>query len=413
MTMGPRRCRFCHAGLEVTFADLGVTPLSNSYVTKDDIENGRDPSYPLHVRVCGTCFLVQADEAVRHADIFSEDYTYFSSYATTWVAHAKRYQEEMTARFDLGHTSRVVEVASNDGYLLQHFVAAGIPVLGIEPTAGTARAAIAKGVPTRIDYFNREMGQRLALEGLAADLTAANNVLAHVPDILDFTQGFTEILKPHGVATFEFPHLLNLIRDVQFDTIYHEHYSYLSLFAVEAIFARAGLRVFDVEELPTHGGSLRVFACRGDARHTETAEVAGVRAAERAARLDSLDGYRGFQAKIQRSCQSFRTFLTRVRAEGRTVAAYGAAAKGNTFFNVCGVTAADIPLIADKSHAKQGKFLPGSHIPIVSPDALEAKRPDYLVIVPWNLIDEIKDQLADLSEKGTRFVVAIPETRIV
>jgi SAM-dependent methyltransferase len=413
MTDAAKSCRFCAAPLTETFADLGATPLSNAYVTRADIAAGRDRAYPLHVRVCGSCFLVQADEVVGHSDIFDESYMYFSSYATTWVAHAKRYQEAMTVRFGLGAQSRVVEVASNDGYLLQHFVAAGIPVLGVEPTASTANAAIAKGIATRIEYFGSRTGRALAAEGLSADLTAANNVLAHVPDILDFVRGFAEILKPEGVATFEFPHLLNLIRLVQFDTIYHEHYSYLSLLTVETIFARAGLRVFDVEEHPTHGGSLRVFACRPDARHATSASVAAVREKERSAALDRPDGYRGFQPRIEVCGQSFRAFLAKARAEGKSVAAYGAAAKGNTFFNVFGITAADIPMIGDRSHAKQGKFLPGSHIPIVSPEVLEAAVPDYLVVVPWNLIDEIREQFAGLARGGTKFVTAIPETRVV
>ncbi len=382
-------------------------------MTRADIEAGRDRAYPLHVRVCGTCFLVQADEVVSHADIFGESYMYFSSYATTWVAHAKRYQEAMTARFGLGAQSRVVEVASNDGYLLQHFVAAGIPVLGVEPTAGTQKPPSRKACRRGSTISVRRSRKSLASEGFAADLTAANNVLAHVPDILDFARGFAEILKPEGVATFEFPHLLNLIRLVQFDTIYHEHYSYLSLLAVEAIFARAGLRVFDVE-------SFRRTAARCASSHAEKARAMArrrrsqrLRAMERAAQLDKLEGYRGFQPRIEACGKSFRAFLAKAKAQGKSVAAYGAAAKGNTFFNVFGITAADIPMIGDRSHAKQGKFLPGSHIPIVSPDALEAAKPDYLIVVPWNLIDEIREQFADLGRGGTRFVTAIPDTRVV
>lgn len=414
MTMtSTRTCRFCGEPLIDEFADLGTTPLSNAFVSEADVAAGRDKAYPLKVHVCGSCFLVQADEVVSHADIFDADYTYFSSYSDSWVAHAKRYAQAMAARFGLDASSRVVEVASNDGYLLQHFVAMGVPVLGVEPTEGTAKAAIARGVPTRIAYFGRQTARKLAAEGIRADLTAANNVLAHVPDILDFAAGFAEILKPEGVATFEFPHVLNLIEQVQFDTIYHEHYSYLSLLAVETIFDKAGLRVFDVEDLPTHGGSLRVFACRKEAGHRETPAVARVRAAESAAGLDRLSGYTGFQARIEASCASFRAFLDTARSEGKTVAAYGAAAKGNTFFNVCGVTADDIAMIADRSHAKQGKLLPGSHVPVVSPEALVAARPDYVVIVPWNLADEIRAQLADMEAAGTRFVIAIPETRIL
>ncbi|MBA5778538.1 class I SAM-dependent methyltransferase [Stappia sp. F7233] len=413
MTDDNCKCRFCGSRLETVFADLGSTPLSNSYVTRADIEAGRDRSYPLVVRVCEVCFLVQADEVVRHAEIFDADYTYFSSYSDSWVAHAGRYARAMTERYGLTSSSLVAEVASNDGYLLQHFHAAGVPVLGIEPTASTANAAIARGIPTRIEYFGNVFGRQLAEEGLQADLIAANNVLAHVPDILDFSAGFRELLKEDGVATFEFPHILNLIRDVQFDTIYHEHFSYLGLLTIERIFKRAGLRVFDVEELPTHGGSLRLFACRLEARHGETPAVEAMRAKEREAKLDSIGGYAGFPARIENCLASFRRFLTDVRAAGKTVAAYGAAAKGNTFFNVCGVTAADIPLIADRSHAKQGKFLPGSHIPIVSPESLIETRPDYVVIVPWNLASEVRSQLKVLEGSGTRFVTAIPETRVL
>lgn len=406
-------CRFCGTPLATVFADLGETPLSNSYVTAEDIEAGRDRSYPLVVRVCSCCHLVQADEVVAHSEIFDEDYTYFSSYSDSWVAHARVYAELMTARFGLEAGSRVVEVASNDGYLLQHFVAAGIPVLGVEPTASTARAAIEKGIDTRIAYFGEAYGRQLAQEGIAADLTAANNVLAHVPDIADFVRGFAEVLKPEGVATFEFPHLLNLIRLIEFDTIYHEHYSYLSLLTVQKVFKAAGLRVFDVEKLSTHGGSLRVFACRDGAGHDETPAVAALLEEESAAGLYKMAAYEGYQERIRTCCAEFRAFLDTARAEGKTVAAYGAAAKGNTFFNVCGVSADDVVLIADRSHAKQGKFLPGSHIPVVAPDRLMELAPDYVVIVPWNLADEIREQLSQLEAGGTRFVTAIPGTRIL
>jgi SAM-dependent methyltransferase len=408
-----RACRFCDTRLETTFADLGETPLSNAYVTREDIENGRDRAYPLVVRVCPKCHLVQADEVVQHSDIFDAHYTYFSSYSDSWVAHAGNYAYAMTTRFGLDGSSRVVEVASNDGYLLQHFVADGIPVLGVEPTTSTAKAALSKGIDTRIAYFGEAYGRQLVEEGIRADLTAANNVLAHVPDIADFVRGFTEVLKPEGVATFEFPHLLNLIRMVEFDTIYHEHYSYLSLLVVERIFVACGLKVFDVEKLSTHGGSLRVFASRDGAPHARRPAVDTVLAEERAAGLDTVDGYAGFQERIEASCASFRTFLKAAHGEGKTVAAYGAAAKGNTFFNVCGVTNDDIKLIADRSHAKQGKYLPGSHIPIVAPERLIELQPDYVVIVPWNLTDEIRAQMSVLEERGTRFVIAIPETKLL
>jgi SAM-dependent methyltransferase len=405
-------CRFCGAPLTTTFVDLGETPLANSYLSEADVAAGRDRRYPLHARVCGDCFLVQVDEPVRPEAIFS-DYAYFSSFAKSWVEHARRYAEAMIARFGLGPRSLVVEIASNDGYLLQHFLAAGVPVLGVEPAANVAAAALAKGVPTEVAFFGRETAARLAARGVAADLVAANNVLAHVPDIRDFLAGFPPILAPNGVATFEFPHLLNLIRETQFDTIYHEHFSYLSLIAVERIFAATGLRAFDVEELTTHGGSLRLFACRADAAHRETPRLDELRAKERAAGLDSLDAYRGFAPRVEAVKRSFLAFLERARSEGKTVAAYGAAAKGNTFLNVCGVTQADISAVFDRSTAKQGKLLPGSHIPILPPERIGEIKPDYLVVLPWNLIAEIKADMAVIAEWGGRFVTAVPETRVI
>jgi SAM-dependent methyltransferase len=406
------RCRFCGAPLTTTFVDLGETPLANSYVSEGDAAAGRDRRYPLHARVCGECFLVQVDEPVRPEAIFS-DYAYFSSFSASWVDHARRYAEAMIARFRLGPQSLVVEIASNDGYLLQHFHAAGIPVLGVEPAANVAPAAIAKGVPTEVAFFGRATAERLARRGVRADLVAANNVLAHVPDIRDFVAGFALILAPDGVATFEFPHLLNLIRQTQFDTIYHEHFSYLSLVAVEKIFAATGLRAFDVEELPTHGGSLRLFACRADAAHRETPRLADLRAKEREAGLDSLDAYRGFAPRVEAVKRSFLAFLARARAEGKSVAAYGAAAKGNTFLAVCGVGKSDIVCVFDRSTAKQGKLLPGSHIPILAPERVGDIKPDYLVVLPWNLIEEIKAQMGFIAQWGGRFVTAVPETRVL
>jgi SAM-dependent methyltransferase len=405
-------CRFCGAPLTTTFVDLGETPLANSYVTPDEIAAGRDRRYPLHARVCGECFLVQVDEPVRAEAIFA-DYAYFSSFSASWVEHARRYAEAMTARFRLGRQSLVVEIASNDGYLLQHFHAAGIPVLGVEPAANIAPAAIAKGVPTEVAFFGRATAERLNQRGVAADLMAANNVLAHVPDIRDFVTGFAMLLKPDGVATFEFPHLLNLIRETQFDTIYHEHFSYLSLVAIETIFAATGLRAFDVEEIPTHGGSLRLFACRADAPHRETGRLADLRAKEREAGLDRLDAYRGFAPRVETVKRSFLAFLAQARAEGKSVAAYGAAAKGNTFLNVCGVTKANIGWAFDRSTAKQGKLLPGSHIPVLAPEGIGEIRPDYLIVLPWNLIDEIKADMGFIVQWGGRFVIGVPETRVL
>lgn len=404
-------CRFCGAQLRKTFVDLGETPLANSYVTAEDVTAGRDRRYPLHVRVCGECFLVQADEPVRPDAIFS-DYAYFSSYSESWVEHARRYAEAMRARFRLGPQSQVVEVASNDGYLLQHFVAAGVPALGVEPAVNVAAAAVARGVPTEVAFFGVEPAERLAARGFRADLTAANNVLAHVPDLRDFAAGFAILLKDEGVSTFEFPHLLNLIRETQFDTIYHEHFSYLSLTSVERVFAAVGLRVFDVERLPTHGGSLRLLACRVGASYVETDALRALRAEERGAGLDTLGGYAGFPARVEAAKSSFLAFLAGARAEGKRIAAYGAAAKGNTFLNVCGVTVADIEAVFDRSAAKQGKLLPGSHIPVLAPERIGDIKPDYLVVLPWNLIDEVSAQMRGISDWGGRFVTAIPETRI-
>lgn len=404
-------CRFCGAPLKHDFVDLGSTPLANSYLTADEIARGLDKAYPLRARVCEACFLVQVDAPVSAQAIFS-DYAYFSSYSDSWVKHALHYAEKMIERFQLGSPSLVVEVASNDGYLLQHFAARGVPVLGVEPAANVAEAARAKGVPTEVAFFSRDTARALAARGYVADLIVANNVLAHVPDIRDFVAGFSVLLKPEGVATFEFPHLLNLIRELQFDTIYHEHFSYLSLLAVEHVLAACGLAAFDVEELPTHGGSLRLYVQRQGARRAETPRLAVVREAEHAARLDRLEGYAGFAASVEKVKASFLDFLAYVKAEGKTAVAYGAAAKGNTFLNVCGVTAKDIPVVYDRSAAKQGRFLPGSHIPIRAPETISETRPDYVVILPWNLREELVEQLAEIRQWGGRFVTAVPEARI-
>jgi SAM-dependent methyltransferase len=407
------RCRFCATPLGAPLIDLGAQPIANANLTPGT--EASEQRFPLVVRTCPECLLVQADHSIPADAMFTEDYAYFSSYSTSWVAHAKRYAEAMIARFALGQESLVAEVASNDGYLLQHFKAVGIPVLGIEPTRNTAEAALARGIPTEIDFFGEALAQRLAATWRGADLIAANNVLAHVPDIRDFVSGFASLLKPEGVATFEFPHLLNMIGRVQFDTIYHEHYSYLSLHAVRAIFAACGLRVFDTEKLETHGGSLRVFACRAEASHAELPAVSATLAAERAAGIDRADSaaYAGFAAKAEHARASFIAFLAKAKAEGKRVCGYGAAAKGNTFLNYCGASAADIRMVADASHAKQGKLMPGTHIPIVSPEALLAAKPDYVVILPWNLATEIAGQMAGIRAHGGAFVIAIPETVIL
>ena len=402
-------CRYCSTHLTLDFADLGATPLANSYLSQTSQAIAAERSFPLHVMACPECRLVQTTETIPADAIFDHDYAYLSSYSDSWVAHAKRYAQEMTARFGLGSGSLVAEVASNDGYLLQHFVSAGIPVLGIEPAGHAAELAEAKGVATHVAFFNRATAEAL---GRQADLIAANNVLAHVPDIRDFAAGFPVLLAPQGVLTFEFPHLLNLIRQVQFDTIYHEHCSYLSLLFVERLLQDAGLRVFDVQELPTHGGSLRVFACHQSAAHSIGDGLAKVRADEASAGLQGDAVYQNFASRIGGVCDGFKAFLDKARADGKSVAAYGAAAKGNTFLNVCKVGADQIDFVVDRNPEKQGRLLPGSHIPVLAPDALRDRRPDYVVILPWNLGSEISQDHAYIAEWGGLFVTAVPEMKI-
>jgi SAM-dependent methyltransferase len=397
--------------LTETFVDLGAMPLANSFITANEIAGER--RYPLHVRVCPSCLLVQADHSVPPDAIFSADYAYFSSYADTWVEHARQYADAIIERYTLGPGSLVVEIASNDGYLLQHFKNRGVPVLGVEPAANVADAARAKGIPTEVTFFGRASAARLAAAGHRADLMAANNVLAHVPDIRDFVGGFALLLKPEGVVTFEFPHLFNLIRQTQFDTIYHEHYSYLSLFTVEHILEAAGLKAIDVEELPTHGGSLRLYAAKRTSTHAESARLDEVRNKEREAHLDRPEGYRGFSDRVQAARASFLSFLANARRQGKRVAAYGAAAKGNTFLNYCGVTASDVACVFDRSVAKQGKLSPGSHIPVLAPQKLADVKPDFLIILPWNLADEVQRTNAALRTWGGRFVIGIPQTRVL
>ena len=406
-------CRFCRAPLARTFLDLGLQPLANSYLTPEQLAAGSEPVFPLHTKVCDACFLVQADHEVPAEAIFDADYAYFSSFSPGWVEHARRYAEAMTERFGLGRGSLVVEIASNDGYLLKHFMAKDIPVLGIEPTANTAEAARAIGVRTDVVFFNAETGQALAARGDLADLMAANNVLAHVPDLNAFVGGFRHVLKPQGVLTFEFPHLLNLIEKVQFDTIYHEHYSYLSLLAVEQVLGAHGLRVFDAELLPTHGGSLRLFCCHQASEHQETEALRTLRATEAAAGLNRPETYDGFTARVEAVRESFLGFVAAAREDGKVIAAYGAAAKGNTFLNYCGVTRDDIVCAYDANPAKQGRYLPGSHVPVFAPTAVAETRPDYVLILPWNLKDEITRQLSFIADWGGRFVVAAPVTRVL
>lgn len=403
-------CRFCAARLDHLFVDLGSTPLANRNLRPEEVASER--KFPLVCRVCPDCFLVQVDDAVPPGDIFS-DYQYFSSFSDGWVDHARRYCAAMVERFSLAPDTLVVEVASNDGYLLQHFRARGLGVLGVEPAANVAAVARDRGIPTETAFFGVETARRLAAGRRKADLMVANNVLAHAPATCDFVGGFAELLSPEGVATFEFPHLLNLIKQVQFDTIYHEHFFYLSFLCAERMMRAAGLRVFDVEELPTHGGSLRLYVCHAAAAHRDTARPDEMRARERAHALDRLDGYTGFAGRVAETKSAFLEFLAKTHQAGRKVAAYGAAAKGNTFLNVCGVAYPQITAVYDRSTEKQGRLTPGSHIPILAPEAMTEHKPDDIVILPWNLADEIVLAHPQVRDWGGRFVVAVPRPRIL
>ena len=404
-------CRHCGAPMEQTFVDLGIQAVANSYVPLDKA-GAPEPEYTLHTRVCDQCWLVQVDEDVPADKIFSGDYAYFSSFSDSWLDHARAYADKMTGDLGLDSNSFVIEIASNDGYLLQNFVAAGIPVLGIEPSGSVAAAAEERGVPTLVEFFGQQIAQQVFDDGKRPDLICSANVLAHVPDINDFVSGVSTLLTGDAVYTVEFPHLLNLINDVQFDTIYHEHYSYLSLLAVETIFAKYGLRVFDVETLPTHGGSLRVYACLEAARHAKHDRVDAVRASERDAKLDRIEGYTGFTKRVEAVREGMLAFLEKAKAEGKSVAAYGAAAKGNTLLNYCEVNADMIAYCVDRNPAKQNTLLPGSRIPVSDPERLNREHPDYVLILPWNLRTEIAAQLADLSAKGTKFVTPVPAIEI-
>lgn len=407
------KCRHCEATLDLTFVDLGSAPPSNAYLTREDLA-APETWYPLRVLVCTSCWLVQTEDHAGREELFAHDYAYFSSTSAGWLAHSRAYVEEMVRRFDLGASSMVVEVAANDGYLLQYVKAAGIPCYGVEPTASTAAAARSKGIEIEESFFGVALAKRLAAAGRQADLTAANNVLAHVPDINDFVSGFAALLKPQGVATFEFPHLMKLVAGNQFDTIYHEHYSYLSLSAVRRIFAANGLTIFDVEELPTHGGSLRVFAQRADTGlHASTRRVAELLAAEETAGVKSTAYYDGFQARAEKVKDDFTSFLIDAKRKGLKVGAYGAAAKGNTLMNFAGIRPDFIPYVVDRAASKQGKYMPGSRIPIVDEARLKADRPDIIVILPWNIREEVMAQLSYAREWGARFVTAVPELRMV
>jgi SAM-dependent methyltransferase len=402
------KCRHCGNAVEHTFVDLGFAPPSNAYLQADDLCNP-EVHYPLRVKVCDRCWLVQTEDYTRAEELFSPDYAYFSSTSSTWLEHAAGYVRMITERLQLGPESFVIEVASNDGYLLRNFVAASIPCLGIEPTVGTAAAAEALGIPVIREFFDEALGRRLAGEGRQADLILGNNVYAHVPDINNFTRGLAAVLKPEGVVTLEFPHIVPLIEHTQFDTIYHEHFSYLSLTTVAQIFAAAGLRVWDVEELPTHGGSLRVYGCRAEAAIATTNHVDSLLAREEQFGVTRLGTYTEFQKRADRVKTDLLAFLIEQKRAGRRVAAYGAAAKGNTLLNYAGVRPDLLPYVSDAAGSKQGKFMPGSHIPIHSPEALRENPPDYVVILPWNIAQEVRSELIDLVEAGVRFVKAVPE----
>jgi SAM-dependent methyltransferase len=406
-------CRHCAAPLSLTLVDLGSAPPSNGYLTEASL-HAPEKWFPLRVPVCQNCWLAQTEDFTGAEELFTADYAYFSGYSATWHGHCQHYVERMIERFHLGPESFAVEVAANDGTLLAYVKARGIPCLGIEPTASTAAAARANGIDVVQDFFGTTLAESLARARRQADLIAANNVLAHVPDINDFVAGFTRLLKPQGVATFEFPHLLRLITEAQFDTIYHEHFSYLSLGAVVRIFSAAGLTVFDVEELSTHGGSLRVYAQRSDtAPHPVRPQVAALLERERALGLFDPALYAAFQPRVERIKNAFLTFLLDAKRQGKRVAAYGAAAKGNTLLNYAGVRPDLLPYVVDRNPAKQGKYLPGSRIPVVDEARLRQDQPDYIVILPWNLREEITTQLAYTRTWEARFVTTVPELEVV
>jgi SAM-dependent methyltransferase len=405
-------CRFCGTSLKHTLVDLGMSPLCESYVSREQL-NQMESFYPLHVKVCDNCFLAQLEEYVSVEHIFSE-YAYFSSYSETWLRHAADYTDLIVKRLSLGRDSLVVELASNDGYLLQNFVKQGIPALGIEPAANVAKVAAEKGVPTLVKFFGRKTAEEMVADGKKADLVIGNNVLAQVPDLNDFVGGLRTILKPRGVATLEFPHLIRLLAENQYDTIYHEHFSYFSFITVEKIFAAHGMTLYDVEEISTHGGSIRIYA-----RHQEddskpaSPRVVEMKSQELAAGLDRMDTYRTFGEKVMGSKRSLLEFLIGAKREGKRVAGYGAPGKGNTLLNYCGIRADFIDFTVDRNPYKQGKFLPGTHIPIHSPEMIQQAKPDYVLILPWNFKDEIMKQMAGIRKWGGKFVVAIPGVKVM
>ena len=401
-------CRFCNTPLNYEFLDLVNAPPSNSFLTFSQL-NEPEVYYPLRVLVCDNCFLVQIDEYQKSSTIFNHDYVYFSSFSTSWLSHAKSYCEKVVDRFSLDKNSSVVEIASNDGYLLQYFFERKIPVLGIEPTKNTAKVAMDKGIETITEFFGIDLAEALVKKGVSADLLIGNNVLAHVPDINDFVAGMQHILSPQGTITMEFPHLIQLIDNNQFDTIYHEHFSYLSLFTVQSIFLAKGLEIYDVDEISTHGGSLRIYAKHvGDTSKQISANVINLIQREKSKGVDKLDYYKGFTDKVEQIKLDLLSFLIDQKKKGKKVAGYGAAAKGNTLLNYCGIKKDLISLVVDANPIKQDKFLPGSHIPVVNEEMMKLERPDFVIIFPWNLSVEIKQQLSYIREWGGRFLIPIP-----
>jgi SAM-dependent methyltransferase len=408
---GLPHCRLCSAPLTQTFVDLGASPLANSYLEPEQLAEG-EMYYPLRVRVCERCLLVQLPSFASPAEIFGE-YAYFSSYSDSWVEHARAYADLVAERFGLGESSQVVEVASNDGYLLQFFQARGVQTLGVEPAANVAEAAQARGIRTIVEFFGERLAHRLVEEGSAADLVVGNNVLAHVPDVHDFVEGLRRILKPGGVVTMEFPHILRLIQERQFDTIYHEHFSYFSLLSAERVFAEHGLTLFDVEELPTHGGSLRIYAAHREGPHRQTPRVPELHARERGAGLDRVETYLSFNEAARAAKRDLLACLVEAKRSGKRIVAYGAAAKGVTLLNFCGIGTDFIEYVVDRSPHKQGRFLPGVRLPIHPPERVRETRPDVLLILPWNLADEIAEQMAFVRSWGCELVLPIPEVTVL
>jgi 2-polyprenyl-3-methyl-5-hydroxy-6-metoxy-1,4-benzoquinol methylase len=411
MNKQKKQCRFCTNHLEHSFCDLGVSPLSNSFLTESKLKE-KEHFFPLHAYVCKACFLVQLEEFQSPEDIFS-DYAYFSSFSDTWHQHCKTYSEDMISKFGFNSYSLVIEIASNDGTLLKYFKEKNVPVLGVEPAANVAKVAKEAGIPTLVKFFGVKTAQELVKEGKKADLLLGNNVLAHVPDINDFVEGMNLVLKPDGVLTMEFPHLLKLIQENQFDTIYHEHFSYLSFVAAEAIFAAHDIRLFDVEEIPTHGGSLRIYGCHKNASRATSSRVEKLKKTERSSGLCDISTYENFADSVKQLKKSLLEFLVDLKNNGKTIAGYGAPAKGNTLLNYCGIKSDLLSYTVDRSPHKQGNFLPGSHIPIHHPEMIRKTKPDYVLILPWNIKEEIMSQMSFIKEWGGKFVVPIPHVQVI